>query len=151
MHPSKWMFCSRSVLHLGKKINKYIYCSHYMALSDMMEYNNESIYPDNKIHGANMGSSLGRQDPGGPHVGPIPMDLAIWLALVLKLFRKYIRSCAICIISGHVWSWNPLSIGKQYHGYSYPVARNQDINRDGINLIRPEHFDFVFRSVMMAT
>ena len=26
--------------------------------------------PDIKVHGANMGTFLGRQDPGGPHVGP---------------------------------------------------------------------------------
>ena len=32
--------------------------------------------PDNKVHGANMGSIWGRQDPGGPHVGP--MNFAIW-------------------------------------------------------------------------
>ena len=32
--------------------------------------------PDSKIHGANMGSIWGRQDPGGPHVGPI--NFAIW-------------------------------------------------------------------------
>ena len=38
-------------------------------------------FPDSKVHGANMGLSWGRQDPGGPHVGP--MNLAIW---VLYLF-----------------------------------------------------------------
>ena len=32
--------------------------------------------PDNKAHGANIGSTWGRQDPGRPHVGP--MNLAIW-------------------------------------------------------------------------
>ena len=32
-------------------------------------------YPDSKVHGANMGPTWGRHDPGGPHVGP--MDLAI--------------------------------------------------------------------------
>ena len=31
--------------------------------------------PDSKVHGANMGSIWGQQDPGGPHVGP--MNLAI--------------------------------------------------------------------------
>ena len=31
--------------------------------------------PDNKVHGANMGPIWGRQDPGGPHVGP--MNFAI--------------------------------------------------------------------------
>ena len=37
--------------------------------------------PDSKVYGANMGPIWGRQDPGGPHVGP--MNLAIW-ALVLN-------------------------------------------------------------------
>ena len=32
--------------------------------------------PDSKVYGANMWPSWGRQDPGGPHVGP--MNLAIW-------------------------------------------------------------------------
>ena len=32
--------------------------------------------PDSKIHGAYMGPIWGRQDPGGPHVGPI--NFAIW-------------------------------------------------------------------------
>ena len=26
---------------------------------------------DSKVHGTNMGPIWGRQDPGGPHVGPI--------------------------------------------------------------------------------
>ena len=32
--------------------------------------------PDSKVHGANMGPIWGRQDSGGPHVGP--MSFAIW-------------------------------------------------------------------------
>ena len=36
-------------------------------------------YPDSKVHGANMGPICGRQDPGGPHVGP--MNLTIWVLL----------------------------------------------------------------------
>ena len=31
---------------------------------------------DNEVHGANMGSTWGRQDPGWPHVGP--MNFVIW-------------------------------------------------------------------------
>ena len=31
---------------------------------------------DAKVHGANMGPIWGRQDPGGPHVGPL--NFAIW-------------------------------------------------------------------------
>ena len=37
--------------------------------------------PDSKVHGANMGPIWGRQDPGGPHVGP--MNFAIWDASYL--------------------------------------------------------------------
>ena len=34
-------------------------------------------YPDSKVHGANMGPTWGRQDPGGPHDSHV--NLAIWL------------------------------------------------------------------------
>ena len=32
--------------------------------------------PDSNVHGANMGPIWGRQDPGGPHVGP--MNFVFW-------------------------------------------------------------------------
>ena len=32
--------------------------------------------PESKVYGATMGPTWGRQDPGGPHVGP--MNLVIW-------------------------------------------------------------------------
>ena len=35
--------------------------------------------PYSKIHGANMEPIWGRQDPGGPHVGP--MNFAIWVSI----------------------------------------------------------------------
>ena len=35
-----------------------------------------SVIPDGKVHGSIMGPIWGRQDPGGPHVGP--MSFAIW-------------------------------------------------------------------------
>ena len=38
---------------------------------------NVKYYPDSKVHGANMGPIWGRQDPGGPHVGP--MNFVIWV------------------------------------------------------------------------
>ena len=34
-------------------------------------------FPDSKVHGAIMGPIWGRQDPGGPYIGP--MNLAIWV------------------------------------------------------------------------
>ena len=36
-------------------------------------------YPDSKVPGANMGPIWGRQDPGGPHVGP--RNFAIWVGI----------------------------------------------------------------------
>ena len=36
--------------------------------------------PDSKVHGANMGPIWRRQDPDGPHVGP--MNFAIWEFLI---------------------------------------------------------------------
>ena len=35
---------------------------------------------DSKVHRANMGPTWGRQDPGGPHVGP--MNLAVWFHIM---------------------------------------------------------------------
>ena len=39
------------------------------------------IYPDSKVHGANVGPIMDRQDSGGPHVGP--KNFAIWLVLIV--------------------------------------------------------------------
>ena len=36
----------------------------------------DRVYPDSKVYGANMGPTWGRQDPGGPKIGP--MNLAIY-------------------------------------------------------------------------
>ena len=42
------------------------------------------MLPDSKVHGANMGPIWGRQDPGGPHVGP--MNFAIWASIEFIAF-----------------------------------------------------------------
>ena len=43
--------------------------------------------PDGKINGANMGPIWGRQDPGGPHVGP--MNFAIWVGVATDFWYGY--------------------------------------------------------------
>ena len=48
----------------------YVYYTRYQ-----WSQQNINDYPDSKVHGANMGPIWGRQDPGGPHAGP--MNLAI--------------------------------------------------------------------------
>ena len=59
---------------------------------------NLNVFPDSKVHGANMGPIWGRQDPGGPHVGP--MNFAIWVALMvndLHAIGNYVEYIAIMI------------------------------------------------------
>ena len=47
---------------------------------------NQRKYPDSKVHGANMGPIWGRQDPGGPQVGP--MNFAIWISFIIAIWRN---------------------------------------------------------------
>ena len=48
---------------------------------DMITYPCPDLaYPNSNIHGANMGPTWGRQDPGGSHVGP--MNVAIWVVSI---------------------------------------------------------------------
>ena len=54
----------------------YIISTHFIFWVDRFQGAQSGNHPDSKVHGANMGPTWGRQDPGGPHVGP--MDLAIW-------------------------------------------------------------------------
>ena len=46
------------------------------------------IIPDSKVHGTYMGPTWGRQDPGGPHVGP--MILAIWNGITCGKRSEYV-------------------------------------------------------------
>ena len=62
------------------------------------------VFPNCKVYGANMGPTWGRQDPGGPHVGPI--NLAIWVNLLRYDFCGFVQLW-------HRW----LSIRLQYLQY----------------------------------
>ena len=46
---------------------------------------------DSMVYGANMGPTWGRQDPGGPHVGP--MNLAIWEYISYLIIMIYMITC----------------------------------------------------------
>ena len=48
-------------------------------------YNFMIRYPDSKVHGAKMGPIWGRQDPGGPRVGPT--NFAIWVEFYFTSFE----------------------------------------------------------------
>ena len=66
-----WIGCWWWVMSSSILVNKSMSCSNlHVSCND---------YPDSKVHGANMGPIWGRQDPGGPHVGP--MNFAIWVTI----------------------------------------------------------------------
>ena len=51
------------------------------------------LSPESKVHGANMGPTWGRQDPGGPHVGHV--NLAIWVVEKSWLIPKPVNGLLI--------------------------------------------------------
>ena len=66
----------------------------YGILLRILGYSKTTIYPDSKIHGANMGPILGRQDPGGPHVGPMNLDIRD-----CTMLRNNEEWYTICVVS----------------------------------------------------
>ena len=55
-----------------------------------------NTYPDSKVHGANMGTIWGRQDPGGPHVGPNNFAILVynsWWCHNMKTFPTILALC----------------------------------------------------------
>ena len=91
------------------------------------------VYPDSKFHGANMGPIWGRQDPGGPHVGPmnfvicicsmgysaclfkrlITWDIAVYdpnilLATLATIWYQYLTQLTAywCFDFKHLQTWN---------------------------------------------
>ena len=61
-----------------------------MAIS--LQCNFRKPIPESKVYGANMGPNWGRQDPGGPHVGP--MNIAIW-----DFYQLYVPSMHLYAIT----------------------------------------------------
>ena len=55
---------------------QYIQGDFCFQKGNIMPHHTRIITPYNKVHGANTGPTWGRQDPGGPGVGP--MNCVIW-------------------------------------------------------------------------
>ena len=64
-----------------------------------------NLHPDSKVHGANMGPIWGRQNPGGPHVGP--MNFAIWV-----VYRTDSNTCLLEIDGSTSYFANSISASK---------------------------------------
>ena len=63
-------------------------------------------YPDSKVHGPNMGPIWGRQDPGGPHVGP--MSFAIWVPRPAAFCSLVMLPGIGILMINKKWSWDHL-------------------------------------------
>ena len=79
--------------------------------------------PDSKIHGANMGRTWhgaimgpiwGRQDPGGPHVGP--MNFAIWV----------ITGCTLKLSCWQLMVQPVMKISSKWRHFHFSVPRAVD-------------------------
>ena len=65
--------CHRPHYDVTVMLLSYLNCVSIHEAFNVIDINtvrNDTI-PDSKVHGANMGSICGRQDPGGPHVDPM--------------------------------------------------------------------------------
>ena len=61
---------------LSGLITKHHYPHHHSVKTKQLTSIHRWLTPDSKFYGANVGPIWGRQDPGGPQVGP--MNLVIW-------------------------------------------------------------------------
>ena len=78
-----YVWLSISCVHLACNVDKHIHLVTVFINSIIsVKYNsdfwiwNKKNNPDSNAHGANMGPTWGRQNPGGPHVGH--MNFVIW-------------------------------------------------------------------------
>ena len=107
---NKWIMC------LEINIESYVVECRYNAVQysiilytplQLLGYN--LISPDSKVLGANMRPIWGRQDPGGPHVGPIISELCYLGELELTKYNPCITLTGelwgvFCEDSGECWS-----------------------------------------------
>ena len=99
-----WCSCTHSWRRCSPRITQTVtnpYLQTYKVNRDF-----SMKVPDSKVHGANMGPIWGRQDPGGPHVGP--MNLAIWGGMVPFLWAS-VQRCITwrCLYNASNWWPSP--------------------------------------------
>ena len=61
------------------------------AVSVRSDYEKYEIIPDSKVHGANMGPIWGRQNPGGPHVGPLMAHWTLLSGMSIHLHNHHFK------------------------------------------------------------
>ena len=111
------LHCSHRHIAKGNNISQISYKS-FRTYGSIVDYLMPFwvTIPDSKVHGANMGPIWGRQDPGGPHVGP--MNFAIWDGLcrgvvcIVKSCITYVSFLLSYLLEWDIniylwlWSWS---------------------------------------------
>ena len=67
------IIASKKTVQDPNKTQQYTTCMHHPW--DVVCDRTIAPVPDSKIHGADMGPTWGRQDPGGSHVGPMNLGI----------------------------------------------------------------------------
>ena len=103
--------CGSKIKELDTRQNELIFAEQWWISRDFcftsaflgLKYTNVTItIADRKIHGANMGPIWGRQDPGGPHVGP--MSFAFWELYIYTYLFTYLRTFPSVL--SKLFAWN---------------------------------------------
>ena len=88
-----------------------------------------NLYPDSKVHWANMGPTWGRQDPGGPHVGHV--NLAIWVVFIScsphTLRHSDLDFCPLLRGYGGRWVWAGGDCCQRVRGPRFKTAASRTI------------------------
>ena len=84
-----------------------------------MEALHHHLYPDSKVHGANMGPTWVLLAPGGPHVGP--MNLAIWVRIGLDVHFQRAGCHEFKANITYIYSWYKKSVDYCIYVYSPPL------------------------------
>ena len=97
-----WKTRMRNIIAAPGKCQTY---NHVLLTKRLLAMPQLNEIPDNKVHGAIMGPIWGRQDPGGPHIGP--MNFAIWDSIHGE-FTTRNRVCRVYdaldfIVTGFLW------------------------------------------------
>ena len=112
---------SYDVCHLSNTQQAITY-NHALHLRHISDNSTRSLIQrdnilDSKVHGANMGPIWGRQDPGGPHVGP--MNFAIWDMLGhLEFPLKFVVYTPYCSVFDHLYN------GLHFFTYTFSIIGN---------------------------
>ena len=83
---NEWNFNQNTNIFIHENAFENTVCETMAILFRPQCVNIFQAYPDSKVHGAIMGPIWGRQDPGGPHVGP--MNFVIWVLFHIVKIKK---------------------------------------------------------------